>query len=184
MRRQDDADGSLRGAAIVGTIVSDRTDGIAADTSLGLFLEPFPWLPTQFHRTARLSWFAILSRRIHETQPIYSTNIGRGYGAARNSGSGYRQGKKRLQPTTSARLNAIIERGDYVWREVEVEIERRNASGYDKATSLLIDLKTIADENGDTADFTRRLHSILEFHARKERLIARLNVSFAALMPS
>ncbi|MBB4478305.1 hypothetical protein [Rhizobium etli] len=66
----------------------------------------------------------------------------------------------------------------------EVEIERRNASGYDKATSLLVDLKTIADEDGDTADFTRRLHSILENHARKERLIARLNVSFAALMPS
>ncbi|WP_245424526.1 hypothetical protein [Rhizobium sophoriradicis] len=134
------------------------------------------------HRTAHLSWFAILSRRIHETQPIFSTNIGRGYGAARNSGSGYRQGKKRLQPTTSARLNAIIERGDYVWREVE--IERRNASGYDEAASLLIDLKTIADENGDTANFTRRLHSILELHARKERLIARLTVSFAALMPS
>ncbi|MBB2674512.1 UNVERIFIED_ORG: hypothetical protein GGE44_004090 [Rhizobium esperanzae] len=74
--------------------------------------------------------------------------------------------------------------GDHVWREIEVEIERRNASGYDEATSLLIDLKTIADENGDTANFTRRLHSILELHARKERLIARLTVSFAALMPS
>lgn len=69
-------------------------------------------------------------------------------------------------------------------RKIEVEIERRNASGYDKATSLLVDLKTIADEDGDTADFTRRLHSILENHARKERFIARLNVSFAALMPS
>ncbi|WP_261334238.1 hypothetical protein [Rhizobium leguminosarum] len=36
-----------------------------------------------------------------------------------------------------ARLNAIIQRGDAVWREIEVEIERRNASGYDRAASCL-----------------------------------------------
>ncbi|WP_261323197.1 hypothetical protein [Rhizobium leguminosarum] len=32
-----------------------------------------------------------------------------------------------------ARLNAIIQRGDAVWREMETEIERRNASGYDSS---------------------------------------------------
>jgi hypothetical protein len=73
------------------------------------------------------------------------------------------------------RLNAIMQRGDGIWREIETEIERRNAPGYDKAASLLIDLKTIAEKNGGTADFTRRLHSILERHARKERFISRLN---------
>jgi len=73
------------------------------------------------------------------------------------------------------RLDAIIRRGDGIWREIETEIERRNAPGYDKAASLLIDLKTIAEENGGTADFTRRLHSIIERHARKERFIVRLN---------
>ncbi|MCH4546544.1 hypothetical protein MK632_12245 [Rhizobium changzhiense] len=75
-----------------------------------------------------------------------------------------------------ARLNAIIQRGDAVWREIETEIERRNASGYDKATSLLADLKTIAEQNGGTADFIRRLHSIRERHAQKGRFIERLNV--------
>ncbi|MGO7037002.1 hypothetical protein ACCS60_01405 [Rhizobium acaciae] len=73
------------------------------------------------------------------------------------------------------RLNAIIQRGDAVWREIETEIERRNASGYDKAASLLTDLKTIAEQNGGTADFTRRLHSIRERHAQKGRFIERLN---------
>lgn len=73
------------------------------------------------------------------------------------------------------RLRAIIRRGDAIWREIETEIERRNASGYDTAASLLTDLKTIAGENGSTADFTNRLHSILERHAKKERFIARLN---------
>ncbi|CAN7392443.1 hypothetical protein LJR245_002361 [Rhizobium leguminosarum] len=74
-----------------------------------------------------------------------------------------------------ARLNAIIQRGDAVWREIETEIERRNASGYDKAASLLADLKTIAEQNGGTADFIRRLHSIHERHAQKGRFIDRLN---------
>ena len=74
-----------------------------------------------------------------------------------------------------ARLSAIMRRGDGIWREIETEIERRNAPGYDKAASLLTDLKTIAEENGGTANFTRRLHSIIERHARKERFIARLN---------
>lgn len=73
------------------------------------------------------------------------------------------------------RLDAIIRRGDGIWREIETEIECRNAPGYDKAARLLMDLKTIAEENGSTADFTRRLHSIIERHARKERFIARLN---------
>jgi hypothetical protein len=73
-----------------------------------------------------------------------------------------------------ARLDAIMERGDSVWREIETEIERRNAPGYDKAANLLTDLKTIAEEDGDTALFTRRLHSIRERHAQKGRFIARL----------
>lgn len=76
------------------------------------------------------------------------------------------------------RLNALIERGNHVWREIETEIERRNAPGYIAATGLLIDMKTIADENGDTADFMRRLHSIRERHAQKGRFIERLNASF------
>lgn len=68
MRRRDNADRHLGGAAIVGTIVRDCIDRIAAHTSLGLFLEPFPWLPAQFHRIARLSWFAILSGLVHGIQ--------------------------------------------------------------------------------------------------------------------
>lgn len=52
-----------------------------------------------------------------------------------------------------ARLDAISQRGETVWREVESEIERRNASGYDMAAGLLLDLKTIAEEQASTEDF-------------------------------
>jgi hypothetical protein len=76
--------------------------------------------------------------------------------------------------TRRARLDALSQRGETVWREVETEIERRNAPGYDKAASLLLDLKTIAEERGTVGDFARRLGALRQRHVRKERLIERL----------
>lgn len=73
-----------------------------------------------------------------------------------------------------ARLTAILRRGDSVWSEIEAEIARRNASGYDKATRLLLDLRALSEEKGTRADFTRRLQAIRDRHVRKERLIERL----------
>jgi hypothetical protein len=73
-----------------------------------------------------------------------------------------------------ARLDAIARRGESVWREIEAEIERRNATGYDKAAGLLLDLKAIAEEKGAIEDFVRRLRKIRDHHARKERFIERL----------
>lgn len=73
-----------------------------------------------------------------------------------------------------ARLLAIARRGEGVWREVESEIERRNAGAYDKAASLLMDLRTVAEQRGAMPDFEKRLRAIREQHARKERFIDRL----------
>ncbi|MGA3310852.1 MAG: hypothetical protein ABSD08_19905 [Xanthobacteraceae bacterium] len=73
-----------------------------------------------------------------------------------------------------ARLDAVARRGESGWREVESEIERRNPGGYDKAASLLFDLKAIAEESGTIEDFLRRLRTIRERHVRKERFIERL----------
>jgi len=73
-----------------------------------------------------------------------------------------------------ARLDEIKRRGESVWSEIESEIERRNAPGYDKAASLLLDLRAIAEERGAVEDFASRLRTIRERHARKERFIERL----------
>ncbi len=72
------------------------------------------------------------------------------------------------------RLDAIAQRGDQTWSEIEVEIERRNAVGYDRATSLLNDLQAIARERGRIADFIDRLRMIRERHAQKRGLMERL----------
>ena len=72
------------------------------------------------------------------------------------------------------RLDAVVRRGDAVWREIDMEIERRSAAGYDRAASLLVDLRTIAEEKGETGSFDRRLQAIRVLHARKGSFIERL----------
>ncbi len=73
-----------------------------------------------------------------------------------------------------ARLVAIGRRGESVWREVEVEIARRNPAGYDKAAGLLFDLQALAEDRGAAPEFERRLSAIRERHARKGQFIERL----------
>jgi hypothetical protein len=73
-----------------------------------------------------------------------------------------------------SRLDAIRRRGESVWREIDSEIERPNATGYDKAASLLLDLQAVSEEKGTREDFVRRLREIRDRHTRKERFIERL----------
>ena len=79
-----------------------------------------------------------------------------------------------VEKARQARLVAIARRGESVWREVEAEIERRSAAGYDKATGLLLDLQAVAEERATMPDFEKRLRAIRERHARKERFVERL----------
>jgi hypothetical protein len=85
-----------------------------------------------------------------------------------------RRQAEKAEKARRARLDVIAQRGESVWREIETEIERRNSAGYDKAASLLLDLRTIAEERGTIEDFAGRLRTIRERHARKERFIERL----------
>jgi hypothetical protein len=72
------------------------------------------------------------------------------------------------------RLKALKQRGAGVWREIEEEIERRNASGYDRAASLLCDLQVLAAEEGSQGEFDQRLASIRARHENKWKFIERL----------
>ena len=72
------------------------------------------------------------------------------------------------------RLDAVRRRGESVWSEVETEIGRRNAAGYDRAVMLLADLKQLAAERDAVAEFSGRLAAIRERHARKGQFIGRL----------
>ncbi len=85
-----------------------------------------------------------------------------------------RRQAKEAEKARRVRLDAIKQRGASVWREVEEEIERRNASSYDRAASLLSDLQALAAEQNDQQDFDRRLASIRARHDKKGKFIERL----------
>ena len=73
-----------------------------------------------------------------------------------------------------ARLTALRRRGEDVWREIETEVARRNASGYDRATSLIADLRTLAQEDDAMASFGNRLNALRKRHERKQSFVERL----------
>ena len=73
-----------------------------------------------------------------------------------------------------ARLVVVRQRGAAVWREVETEIEKRNAGGYDRALALLLDLRALAEEDGTLAAFSDRVRCLRDRHSRKLRFIERL----------
>ena len=72
------------------------------------------------------------------------------------------------------RLAAVAARGELAWREVDNEIERRNASSYDRAKALLDDLRDVASSQGTTNEFERRVGALRQKHARKGQFIERL----------
>jgi hypothetical protein len=88
-----------------------------------------------------------------------------------------REGRRQAEEAEKARLarlTALKRRGEGVWREIEDEIERRSAPGYDRAASLLLELKALAAEDGSQGEFARRLAAIRARHERKGKLIERL----------
>lgn len=67
------------------------------------------------------------------------------------------------------------QRRETTWRDAEAEIARRNAAAYDRAATLLADLKTLAAEEGTLESDARRLADLRARHARKPKLLARLD---------
>jgi hypothetical protein len=82
-----------------------------------------------------------------------------------------RREAEKAERARRARLDALAKRGEAVWREIETEIDRRNASGYDNAAHLLADLATIARERHIMENFRSRLEGIRERHHRKQKFL-------------
>lgn len=73
-------------------------------------------------------------------------------------------------------LQAVGRRGDRVWDEIEADIARRNAAGYNAAVELLLDLQEIAESDGTTEEFAVRLNAIRQRHSAKGGFIKRLGM--------
>jgi hypothetical protein len=90
------------------------------------------------------------------------------------------EGRRREEERATARnryLALLAKRGEAPWREVEEQISRRNQLGYERATTLLIDLRDVAQSQGGEEAFARRLADTRIRHDRKGRLIERLDAA-------
>ena len=85
-----------------------------------------------------------------------------------------RKGKE-AERAQRVRLKTIRQRGARVWIDVEREIQGVNASSYDRALRLLLDLRALARETGTVHAFAKRLESIRARHRRKRLFIDRLD---------
>lgn len=91
-----------------------------------------------------------------------------------------RRAAKRLRKAREAermrreRLDFVKLRGARVWDDVERDIERKIASSYDRAVSLLADLQALAEESNTMAAFSKRIQSIRERHPGKRAFLRRL----------
>jgi hypothetical protein len=132
---------------------------------------------------------AELKRRIRDKRPALSVPC-RTVGALRERASEIAKARERAaaerqeaedrrkaekaERAHRARLEELRQRGADIWPEIESEIERRSAAGYNKAASLLSDLQALAVEEGSEAEFRRRLAAVRARHEKKGKFIERL----------
>lgn len=85
-----------------------------------------------------------------------------------------RRKKQEAERKRRHRLDLLRRRGESVWDEVETQIGKRHASGYDRAAGLIFDLRTLAEEESAKEEFSKRVRSIRHRHARKRQFLLRL----------
>ncbi|MEO3779933.1 hypothetical protein ABGB16_24485 [Micromonospora sp. B11E3] len=86
--------------------------------------------------------------------------------------------ERRKRAAAAAReqhLNALAGRQEQAWQQVAAMIETKKPKEYYAAVALLSDLKALAERDGDTEAFHRRVRQLRERHARKPSLLDRLD---------
>ncbi len=88
-----------------------------------------------------------------------------------------RTAKARTSKNRERHPAASPRRENAVWREVEGLISRRNGTGYERATALLLDLRERSRKGRKTIDFARLLAALRARHERKAKFIERLDAT-------
>ncbi|HEY4174203.1 MAG TPA: hypothetical protein VGM42_14330 [Rhodopila sp.] len=164
----------------VGTIIAAMTDREKTNLLTRVF-DGDPHLPSELRTFVRqrlaskTDTAAVAARTVGELRDrAEAIRIARDHAEAEKAAAEQRRRTEEAERSRRARPDATRRRGESVWREIETEIERRSAAGYDKAIDLLRDLQTISKEKGTQEDFARRLQRIRDRHVRKARFIDRL----------
>jgi uncharacterized Zn finger protein len=71
-------------------------------------------------------------------------------------------------------LDQLGNRKESIWNQIAAHIQKRQPNEYDKAVTLLIDLRDLAVRQGRVAAFLSALGELRQEHAAKESLLRRL----------
>lgn len=82
--------------------------------------------------------------------------------------------KREAEARHRAELQALAQRGDQVWEEVQALIQQSNWQAYDQVTQLLVKLREVAISQGRELVFQQRLNRIFEQYPRRSTLLKRL----------
>jgi hypothetical protein len=93
--------------------------------------------------------------------------------AKRRQAAQRRQQRKEAE-AKSRRLDELARRGETAWKDVEDLIALRNTPAYEKASTLLADLRDLALRRGTDDEFHHRLLELRRRHRTKPRLVERL----------
>ncbi|PBC52143.1 hypothetical protein CJ179_01790 [Rhodococcus sp. ACS1] len=94
--------------------------------------------------------------------------------AARRAEQQARRAKERSL-AREKRIDELAHDEEAVWSRIDAMIATRKPSEYDAAAALLTDLQALADRDGRRDTFTQRSQALRHTHARKPRLIERLD---------
>jgi hypothetical protein len=71
-------------------------------------------------------------------------------------------------------LDQLEKREEATWNQIAAHIQKRQPNEYDKAVTLLIDLRDLAVRQGRMTPFQSALGELRQEHAAKESLLRRL----------
>lgn len=71
-------------------------------------------------------------------------------------------------------LNQLENRKEAAWKQISAHIQKRQPNEYDKAVSLLVDLRDLAARQGRESVFQSALERLRQTHAAKESFLRRL----------
>jgi hypothetical protein len=130
---------STMSAEAVEGIISAMTDA-AKTTMLSRLFDGDPHVAAELRAKVRNGMTSdvdappIVARTVGELRArAAAIGLAREQAAAEKLAAEHKRRVKDAEKARQARLLAIARRGEGVWREVEAEIERRNAAAYDKA---------------------------------------------------
>jgi len=85
-----------------------------------------------------------------------------------------RERREQEQEARQRHLQDIHNHQETYWRQIDLGVERKTATGYDEAVKLLIELRDAADQFKETQEFQERFLAWVRPHLRRPALVKRL----------